>query len=124
MASNNQGGPQYNSLTKGSKIIGTIITNDDIRIDGAIEGDIQSKGKVIIGQQGSIKGNIDCQNAEILGKTEGKINCKDLLTLRQTANIQGDITTQTLIVEAKAVFNGSCKMTSVPTGSSSFFQSK
>ena len=115
--SNQGGGPQYNSLTKGTKIIGTIITDDDIRIDGVVEGDLQCKGKVVIGQQGLLKGNIECQNAEILGKTQGKITCHDLLVLRQTSQIIGDVITQTLIVEAKAVFNGTCKMlnTTAPT---------
>lgn len=105
------GGPQYNSLTKGTKIVGTIITDDDIRIDGVMEGDVTSRGKIIIGQQGSLKGNIDCQNAEILGSTEGRITCRELLTLRQSSNIKGDVITQTLIVEADAQFNGTCKMT-------------
>lgn len=120
MANNgNQGaGPQYNSLTKGTKIIGNIVTDDDIRIDGIIEGDLRCKGKVVIGQQGFLKGNIECQTAEILGKTQGKISCHDLLVLRQTSQISGDVITQTLVVEAKAVFNGTCKMqntTAVPS---------
>ncbi len=104
------GGPQYNSLTKGTKVVGTIITDDDIRIDGTMEGNVTSKGKIIIGQQGTLKGNINCQNAEILGCTDGKIICHELLTLRQSSHITGDVITQTLIVEANAQFNGSCRM--------------
>lgn len=106
------GGPQYNSLTKGTKVVGAIITDDDIRIDGTMEGNVTSKGKIIIGQQGFLKGNISCQNAEILGSTDGKIICHELLTLRQSSRITGDVVTQTLIVEANAQFNGTCRMTS------------
>jgi len=108
------GGPQYNSLTKGTKVTGNITTDDDIRIDGSIEGDVISKGKIIIGQQGVILGNIDCLNAEILGTIEGKVSCSELLVLRQTACLTGDVITRTLIVEANAQFNGTCQMSNEP----------
>ncbi len=110
-----QTGTLYNALTAGSKIIGTIVADSDFRIDGVVEGDIQSNGKVVIGEQGRIKGNIECQNAEILGRLEGKIETKHTLALRASGNIQGDVTTQTLIVEPNAVFNGSCSMGKVAT---------
>ena len=105
-----QPGALYNALTAGSKIIGTVIADSDFRVDGTVEGDIQSTGKVVIGEQGKIKGTIVCQNAEIMGKLEGKIETKHTLALRATGNITGDVKTQTLIVEPNAIFNGSCSM--------------
>ena len=105
-----QPGALYNALTAGSKIIGTVIADSDFRVDGTVEGDIQSTGKVVIGEQGKIKGTIVCQNAEIMGKLEGKIETKHTLALRATGNIKGDVKTQTLIVEPNAIFNGSCSM--------------
>lgn len=109
-------GVLYNALTAGSKIIGTIIADSDIRIDGTVEGDLKCSGKVVIGEKGLLKGTIDCQNAEILGKLEGKIDVKQTLALRATSNLQGEVRTQVLIVEPNAVFNGTCSMnnTSVP----------
>lgn len=109
-------GVLYNALTAGSKIIGTIIADSDIRIDGIVEGDLKCSGKVVIGEKGLLKGTIDCQNAEILGKLEGKIDVKQTLALRATSNLQGEVRTQVIIVEPNAVFNGTCSMnnTSVP----------
>ena len=46
-----QAGTLYNALTSGSKIIGTIIADSDIRIDGNVEGDLQCSGKVVIGEK-------------------------------------------------------------------------
>ena len=86
-----QPGALYNALTAGSKIIGTVIAESDFRVDGTVEGDVQSNGKVVIGEQGQIKGTIVCQNAEI-------------------GNIKGEVKTQTLIVEPNAIFNGTCSM--------------
>ena len=100
----------FNSLTTGSKIIGTVIADSDIRIDGIIEGDVKCSGKVVIGEKGLLKGNITCQNCEIQGKVDGKIEVHQTLALRATANIHADVNTQVLIVEPNAVFNGTCNM--------------
>ena len=105
-----QSGTLYNALTAGSKIIGTIIADSDIRIDGRVEGDMQCSGKVVIGEKGSVKGSIACQNAEIMGLLEGKIGVQQTLALRASGKIEGDVRTQTLIVEPNAVFNGTCSM--------------
>ena len=110
MANQQQTGTLYNALTAGSKIIGTIIADSDIRIDGTVEGDLQCSGKVVIGEKGHLKGTVECQNAEIMGSLEGKIAIKHTLALRATGKIQGEVKTQTLIVEPNAVFNGSCSM--------------
>lgn len=108
-------GALYNALTAGSKIIGTIIADSDIRIDGIVEGDLKCSGKVVIGEKGMLKGTIDCHNAEILGKLDGKIDVKQTLALRSTSNLHGEVHTQTLIVEPNAVFNGTCSMgTKIP----------
>ena len=104
------GGAQFNALTTGSKIIGTVIADNDIHVDGAIEGEIKCTGKVVIGESGYVKGTISCQNAEILGKLDGKIDVKQTLSLRASAHLQAEVNTQVLIVEPNAVFNGTCTM--------------
>lgn len=103
-------GSLYNSLTSGSKIIGTIITDSDIRVDGTIEGDVKCVGKIVVGEKGHVVGTIECQNAEIMGHVEGKIDAKQSLALRATSRINGEIQTQSLTVEPNAVFNGTCAM--------------
>ena len=65
---------------------------------------------MLIGEQSRIQGNIIAANAEINGKVNGNLSIQDVLTLKATSNIEGDIATQVLIIEPKAVFNGSCKM--------------
>jgi len=105
-----QSGTLFNSLTAGSKIIGTIIADSDIRIDGKLEGDLQCKGKVVIGEQGSIKGTVVCQNAEIMGTLDGKATIEQSFSLRATGNMIGDLKTHSLLIEPGAQFNGSCSM--------------
>ena len=103
-------GALYNSLTVGSKIVGTIVTDSNIRVDGTIEGDVKCAGTLVVGEKGSIVGTIVCQNAEIMGVIDGKIESKQSLSLRATSRVKGEIYTQTLTVEPNAVFNGTCVM--------------
>mgnify|MGYP003826453671 FL=1 len=77
------------------------------------EGDIISKGKVVIGQNGLLKGSVSCTNAEIIGTIVGNLQISDTLTLRSSAQINGDVKTKSLVVEPNAVFNGTCSMREV-----------
>jgi cytoskeletal protein CcmA (bactofilin family) len=106
----NNAGAMYNALTNGSKIVGKIFADSDFRIDGEVEGDISCNGKLIIGQNGVLKGTINCVNAEIIGIVNGNIIVTETLTLRSTAQIKGDVKTKILMVEPNAIFNGSCSM--------------
>lgn len=99
-----------NSIVAGTNIKGSIQANSDIRIDGEIEGDIHCSGKVIIGPQGVVKGEVNCQNAVIEGTFEGVLKVKEVLNVKENAKISGDINTDQLLVQAGAVFNVSCNM--------------
>jgi len=105
-----QSGTFFNSLTAGSKIIGKVIADSDIRIDGVLEGDLQCSGKVVIGEKGKIKGTVVCQNAEIMGVMDGKATIEQSFALRATGQMIGDLKTRSLLVEPNAQFNGTCSM--------------
>lgn len=99
-----------NMIGPGTKITGDVETNGDIRIDGIIEGSVQSKGKMVIGANGSIKGKVKCSNAEIAGEMNGEILVTELLSLKSTSKFTGDITTSKLSIEPGALFTGTCTM--------------
>ena len=75
-----------NSLVAGTSVEGTINANSDIRIDGSLKGTLHCKGRVIIGPEGKVDGEVNCQNAVIEGSFQGKINVKELLNVRENAN--------------------------------------
>ena len=54
----------HNVLSGGTILTGNLVTGDDIRIDGTIEGNILSKGKIIIGANGVVSGDIECRSEE------------------------------------------------------------
>jgi cytoskeletal protein CcmA (bactofilin family) len=99
-----------NLIAGSTQVIGNIATDSDIRIDGELEGNITTKGRLLVGQTGRIKGDIHCMAAEIEGQLHGTLNVETLLVLRATSNFNGEITAGQLQIEAGAIFSGNCKM--------------
>ena len=101
-----------NQIGVGTEITGDVTTNGDIRFDGLLTGNLKTKGKVVIGETGAVKGEIHCKNSVLEGKVEGKISVGELLTLKATSSLTGDIITRRLAIEPGAKFSGNCSMTS------------
>ena len=104
---------QPNKIEASTRIIGEIKSNANFRIDGYLKGSITTSGKVVIGKEGVIEGNIKCLNADIEGKFNGKIEASEILNLKSTAVIEGEVQISKLIVEAGANFNAKCSMKNV-----------
>ena len=97
-------------IGNGTKITGDINSNGDIRVDGSLTGELITKGKVIIGETGKIKGEINCKNSDVEGSIEGKITVAQLLAIKTKGRINGDIITNRLAIEPGCQFTGNCDM--------------
>jgi len=100
-----------NRICAGTAFVGNIVAIGDIRIDGVLEGNLTTKGKLVVGETGRVKGDITCKNADILGVVEGKMRVDDFLVLRATARITGDVAIARILIEVGALFVGYCNMT-------------
>ena len=99
-----------NIIGKGTIVNGSIETFGNIRVEGRVVGDIKTKSKAAFGSSSQVDGSVLAQNAEVAGHIKGTIEITELLVLKATASIDGDITTNKLLVESGATFNGKCKM--------------
>tara|TARA_B100000123_G_C25705574_1_gene417421 strand:- start:343 stop:759 length:417 start_codon:yes stop_codon:yes gene_type:complete len=102
-----------NIIGQGTSILGDINSNGDIRIDGTLKGSIKTEGKVVLGKEGVVEGDVVCQNADVSGTIKAKITVSNLLSLKETAKLNGDIVTNKLSIEPGAEFTGSCSMGAV-----------
>ena len=59
---------QQNIIAHGTKIVGDIASQGPFRIDGTVEGNVKTSGKVVIGKTGFIKGTLHGENADFEGK--------------------------------------------------------
>ncbi len=98
------------SIAQGMTISGDIETDGDIRIDGKIEGNIFSKGKIVLGASGIVDGDLNVATADIFGTVNGNINTKDLVSLKTKCTVNGNLFVGRLNIEPDANFNGQCKM--------------
>ena len=102
-----------NMIGSGTTITGDIVSKGDIRVDGVLKGSINTQGKVVLGQEGTIEGDVVCINADVSGTINAKITVSQLLSLKSSANLNGDIVTNKLSIEPGATFTGSCSMGAV-----------
>lgn len=103
-------GIAHNALAPGTLIKGNIHAEEDLRIDGTVEGLIECVGKVVIGPQAEIKGDIHCANVDIIGKVTGNLVIQEILSIKSTGMFTGDLIAGSLEIEPGAIFNGTCKM--------------
>lgn len=100
----------HNQIAKGTSIQGDIKTEGVLRIDGTLEGSIESTGKVVVGPSGKINGSITCTSSNISGEVRAKVIVKDLLELQASAKLHGEITVGKLSIQPGATFSGTCSM--------------
>lgn len=103
-----------NMISEGSLIKGTISAANDIRIAGTIDGQAESKGRLVLTSKGRIKGNLVAHDGDIAGSVEGEVHISGTLILRKSAKVRGDIHTKSIVIEEGATFNGACKMSANP----------
>src|SRR6476620_1568867 len=99
-------------IGNGVTLTGDINSTADIRIDGVLKGNVVSTARVLVGAGGVIEGDMQCLQADFMGKIKGNIKTKEILSLRGDAHVFGDIFAGKLQVEPTANFNGRCFMNS------------
>jgi cytoskeletal protein CcmA (bactofilin family) len=91
------------------KCDGNVFSNNSARIEGEINGDVSIKKGVILGEKGSINGNLETETAIIFGTVNGNLNVKHL-EIKQTGRIYGDVKTENLVIELGGKYNGKLDM--------------
>lgn len=105
-----EGTTNQNIIAQGTKLVGDFNSEGDFRIDGTIEGNIKTSGKVVVGKAGFIKGTLHGTDAYFEGRFSGKLSLSGTLTLKSTATIEGEVVVGKLAVEPGANFNVTCSM--------------
>ncbi len=111
MAKNNDyDAKSVNTIGAGTIVKGDITSDGDFRIVGKLIGTIQSKGKVVIGKNGSVEGDVFCKNADVSGIVIGTMKVDELLSLTSSSSLEGQVSVGKISIEAGAKFSGQCNM--------------
>jgi cytoskeletal protein CcmA (bactofilin family) len=107
---------QNTFIAKGSEFVGKLTFEGTVRIDGKIEGEIFSKGTLVIGPGADIKAKINVDSVVISGNVKGNVTARKKVELRAPGKLYGNITTSSLMVEQGVIFEGACKMENLDFG--------
>jgi cytoskeletal protein CcmA (bactofilin family) len=98
------------TLSSGVSIKGTVKFQKELVIDGEVEGRIDSQGRLTIGKQARIRGDIKTRSVIVDGNVNGNITAGERCELRAGCTVNGDIEAPRLVVDEAASFVGSAKI--------------
>lgn len=96
-------------ISDGCKFEGNLSSPSTTKIDGHVVGNVRGESGIIIGEKGTVEGNVNAVEVVIYGTVKGNIKAHKL-ELKKTGSLNGDITVEELVTESGTVFNGNCKM--------------
>ncbi len=103
-------GGQTTVIAKGTLIEGKFACAENVRLDGAVHGEVSVDKRLVLGEGSYVQGNIHARDAAVRGKVKGDVFISEVLHLMETAEIEGNISARSMIVEEGARYNGSCKI--------------
>ncbi|MGB5627505.1 MAG: polymer-forming cytoskeletal protein, partial [Woeseiaceae bacterium] len=93
------------------KFKGELSANEDLIIEGEIEGTIAHQDKnLTVGKEGRVKADINARTVEIYGRVEGDIHGEDVVKLAKSADVKGNIYCARIVMDDGAQFSGSIEM--------------
>jgi len=97
-------------LARGSRIEGRLWFEGSVRIDGVVDGEIDAKGTVTIGDAATIRAQITAGSIIVKGKVVGDLVARKRIELHAPGRLDGNITTPSLVIHEGVVFEGHCSM--------------
>ncbi|HLG95058.1 MAG TPA: polymer-forming cytoskeletal protein [Bryobacteraceae bacterium] len=91
---------------KSMKIIGEVTSEEELQLEGDLEGKLTLKNRLTIGPSSKVKANIKAKEVVISGSVHGNVESESRITLRTGANLVGDIKTAGIVIEDGAYFKG------------------
>ena len=93
-------------VTAGTKLFGNFNCDTDLRLDGAIEGEVVVSKRLVVGEDGYVKGNIRADHMVVHGLVEGDLEISGDVFLGPNAKIYGNISSSRMMMEEGACFSG------------------
>jgi cytoskeletal protein CcmA (bactofilin family) len=99
-----------NILEASSVVHGDLRSDRGFRIDGKVEGSIESSAAIVIGESGKVTGDVRGADVIVVGRVEGNIHATGHLDIRATGKVIGDVSAVSFRIETGGVFLGTSHM--------------
>ena len=101
-------------LSSGVSIVGSVKFKSELVIDGEVEGSIDSGGRLTVGKNARIRGEVRTRSVVVYGTIEGNVTAVERCELHSGCTLRGDIEAPRLVVDEDATFLGSAKISTAP----------
>jgi cytoskeletal protein CcmA (bactofilin family) len=99
-----------NVLGKSCRVQGDLKAEGAFRIDGVVDGSVESVGPVIIGESGTVNGDVRGREVVVAGHVRGNVTASGHLDIVASGRIEGDIDASSVRIETGGVFRGTSRM--------------
>jgi len=98
-------------LSSGLRIHGEISGNEDLHIDGNVEGSISVGGfRLTVGKEARVKGEAVARELVVYGRVKGDLRGRDLVEVKNDGAVEGDIVTARIMIEDGAFLKGNIEI--------------
>jgi cytoskeletal protein CcmA (bactofilin family) len=95
------------SLGSSIEIKGKVTGDEDLQIDGKVEGSVVLNGqRLTVGRTGQLNSEVWAREVVVYGKLTGNVHASDRVEIKKDGSVTGDITTARISVEDGAYFKG------------------
>ena len=114
MSHSNDGGEkrQVSILGPTLKFNGELTANEELVIQGQVEGKIKHSSNLKIGKEGRVKADVRAELIVVEGTVDGDLDGRKAVIVKDSANVTGNISSPTVTLHEGSTFNGSIDMTS------------
>ncbi len=93
---------------------GTFVTEGSMRIDGVVEGAVDAKGNVIVGDGARVVGDITAHHVSVAGMVKGNITASGRLEITSKGRVWGDTSAASLAVDEGGILSGRSLLKDAP----------
>jgi cytoskeletal protein CcmA (bactofilin family) len=106
-----QGSPSESVVDRDSHFDGLYKTQQNLKVEGQAEGEIQCQGTLTVEQGARVKAKVTARNVTVAGELEGEVICQDVFKITPSGQVEATVTASRLIVQEGGFYNGEFKMT-------------
>jgi len=97
---------QAGSVGKTMRLLGDMYSDDELYLDGEIEGTLEVNQRLTIGPNGKVKANVKAKELVVKGWIQGNVEAAGRIIIMNGASIVGDVKTAGIVIEDGAFFKG------------------
>jgi cytoskeletal protein CcmA (bactofilin family) len=102
--------PIENVLGQSLVVRGDLTAEGGFRIDGTVEGSVEAKAAIVVGESGVVRGDVRGTDVVVAGQVVGNVTCSGHLEILAKGRIEGDLDAKSVRIETGGVFRGTSRM--------------